>query len=81
MVGMSLTWSSFSSVGEVSGEVADMNENQSGMGLETNIRKLMLFSEPQEIGFYVGKLQVLIGICFQKITQAVLQRMTCREQE
>lgn len=46
LVRMSLARSSYSWVGEA----ADVDENQSRVGLETNIRRLMLFSVPQEIG-------------------------------
>lgn len=45
-VGMSLASSSPSRVGEV----ADVDENQSRVGLETKNRRLMLFSVPQETG-------------------------------
>ena len=45
-----MNWSSYSKVGEV----ADVNKNQSRMGLETNIKRLMLFSVPQKSVFKQG---------------------------
>lgn len=69
VVGMSLARSSYSRVGEV----ADMDENQSRVGLETNIRRLMLFSVSLEIGLQAGELQVLMYAFKRSL------RLLCRE--